>query len=245
MKNTYLIIGSGRLAHHLKFWFASRGMEILGWDRSQDPHLLNGLIKKSTHILLAIKDDAIQSFHDRYLAGFDKKIIQFSGSQSFPGMQGAHPLMTFSHQLYDENFYEKINWMVEGSEPLPSIFPELKNPFFNLPVEKKPLYHALCVVGGNLPQILWSWIEKEANNLNIPKDVWEIYWETSLKNFVSQGPTAITGPLVRNDKATLDMDLAALQQSSTTELANIFQAFIKNFSSGTLTQNSQSKDVRL
>lgn len=65
----YLIIGNGRLARHLRHYFDLLKIKTVShWDRSQPLPRLRELAVGATHILLAIKDDAIEPFIDEHLA---------------------------------------------------------------------------------------------------------------------------------------------------------------------------------
>ena len=64
----YLIIGNGRVARHLAHYFSLLKIKTVSqWDRSQPLARLLELATGSTHILLAIKDDAIEPFVDEHL----------------------------------------------------------------------------------------------------------------------------------------------------------------------------------
>lgn len=67
--NKYLIIGNGRLARHLCHYFSLLKIKDYSkWDRSQPLARLHELATGATHILLAIKDNAIEPFIDEHLA---------------------------------------------------------------------------------------------------------------------------------------------------------------------------------
>jgi hypothetical protein len=64
----FLIIGNGRLARHLAHYFSLLKIKsVVQWDRSQPVPRLVELATGSSHILLAIKDDAIEPFIDAHL----------------------------------------------------------------------------------------------------------------------------------------------------------------------------------
>lgn len=65
----YLIIGNGRVARHLAHYFSLLKIKtVTQWDRSQPLPRLLELATGATHILLAIKDDAIEPFIDAHLS---------------------------------------------------------------------------------------------------------------------------------------------------------------------------------
>lgn len=207
----YLIIGAGKLAKHLNHYLQLLELSPLHWDRSQDPHLLKTKIAESSHILLAISDSAIDNFYKKNLAGLDKTVVHFSGALNVKDVIAAHPLMSFGPELYDFETYLHIHFILTGTDSLLEALPGLPNNFSILPPEKKALYHALCVMGGNFPVILWQKMFTEFQNMGISKDAARIYLETILKNTLKNPETALTGPLARKDRATIVKNVEALE----------------------------------
>ncbi len=228
---TILIVGSGRLAMHLNYWMTLQNSEnvkykILNWDRGQDPHLIRSFIQHSDFVWLAISDSALVSFYEKYLLGFDHlKVVHFSGALHDSRMISAHPLMTFGLELYPEDIYKKIRFAVTGCDKLTEALPGFENQYFHLPADQKPLYHALCVVSGNLPQLLWAETSKVCHENKIPFSPFELLMRQSLENFLTDGETALTGPFARHDVSTIEKNKAALPES----LKNIYSQFQKEF----------------
>ena len=228
---TILIVGSGRLAMHLNHWVSIQNnnsqilLKILNWDRSQDPYLIRTYIQQSDIVWLAITDSAIVSFYEKYFLGFDLKVVHFSGALYDVRLLSAHPLMTFSDKIYSDDVYSKIQFAITGFEKLTEAMPTFKSSYFQVSPTDKPLYHALCVVAGNFPQILWSEVAKICIEKNIPLNAFEVYLRQITENFISQGPQAITGPFVRGDLLTVQNNKSAL----TAPLKNIYQSFETEF----------------
>ena len=227
---TILIVGSGRLATHLNHWVTLQDFhtkfKILIWDRSQDPHLIRTFIQQADYVWLAISDSAIVSFYEKYLMGFEHcQVVHFSGALHDPRMISAHPLMTFGHQLYSDEKYHQIQFAVTGCEKLSAAMPGFENQYFILTAEQKPLYHALCVVSGNLPQILWIAVSKACQENKIPFSAFEIFLRQSLENFLVDGEKSLTGPFARQDLITIEKNKAALPEP----LKNIYSQFQKEF----------------
>lgn len=228
---TILIVGSGRLATHLNHWVNLQNSDftnskILNWDRGQDPHLIRTFIQQADFIWLAISDSALVSFYEKYLLGFDHfKVVHFSGALHDPRMICAHPLMTFGSETYSDEIYKKIQFAITGCEKLSEALPGFQNQYFTLPAEQKPLYHALCVVSGNLPQLLWIEASKVCHENKIPFSAFELLMRQSLENLLLQGEKALTGPFARHDINTIEKNKAALPES----LKNIYSQFQKEF----------------
>ncbi len=228
---TILIVGSGRLAMHLNHWVSIQKnnskikLKILNWDRNQDPHLIKTFIQQANIVWLAISDSAIVSFYEKYLLGFDLTTVHFSGALHDDRILCAHPLMTFSENIYSDDVYSKIQFAITGFEKLSDAMPAFENSCFQISAADKPLYHALCVVAGNFPQMLWSEVSKICTEKNIPFSAFEIYLQQITQNFIFEGSDALTGPFVRCDLLTIEKNISALPQP----LKNIYSQFQTEF----------------
>lgn len=220
-----LIIGHGRMAKHLINWCSLLNKKVSLWHRSQGEPLN---LQKIDTVWLAISDNALVSFYEDSLKPklTGQKVVHFSGTVHHPEMISTHPLMTFSHQLYDLQTYHKIYFGLTGADSLAEALPGFTNSFFKIAASDKPLYHALCVTTGNLPQLLWSETLPQFADLKIPQEAVKIYAQQSLTNFFSQGSAAVTGPIVRKDTATIAKNLSALEKVNL-KLKNIYQSFLQ------------------
>jgi predicted short-subunit dehydrogenase-like oxidoreductase (DUF2520 family) len=87
----------------------------------------------------------------------------------------------------------------------------------------KPLYHALCVLGANLPVLLWRRsMDGLHGGFSVPRAAAQTYFRASLANFAADPAGALTGPIARGDAATIAADLRAL---SGDPFAKIYSAF--------------------
>lgn len=223
-----LIIGSGRLAQHWLRYYELLSQSVLHWDRSQDPHALAKKISQATHVYLCLSDGALSGFYNQYLAGHDHcKVIHFSGALYHEQMIGAHPLMTFTHEMYDLDFYQQIHFTIDRDIHLNLCLPLLTNSFSYISPLHKASYHAHCVMSGNFPHLLWNNSLRMFKNLNIPEQAYFHYLKTNLKNFFNSPQTSLTGPLVRNDQTTIENNLKSLSPAE----ADLYQAFVKFYSS--------------
>jgi len=222
-QHKYLLIGNGKLASHLSAYFSGLGIDFLRWSRS-DNILLQRLISQNIKILLAISDDAIEPFiMDNLKGATNKTIIHFSGSLSLEGIESAHPLMTFSNDLYSLAFYKTIPFITEkGKKSFKELFPELANPSFAINSGDKPLYHAWCSIAGNFTTILWqNFEERLQTKFDIPKEAMLPYLQKIMQNIVkSEQP--LTGPFARKDFSTIENHKIALKDDP---FLNIYQDF--------------------
>jgi predicted short-subunit dehydrogenase-like oxidoreductase (DUF2520 family) len=221
-----LLIGSGRLAKHLEFYFTEKQISFSLWNRRQTESELNRHLQAATHVLLAITDSALHSFISERLSGWKGTVTHFSGALNAQGAASAHPLMSFGPKLYSLADYEKIHFVISGAETLESLLPGLKNSYTLLSPQDKALYHALCVLGGNFPVLLWSKMTEGFRSLGLPPDAQQIYLEKIVENFNRYGAQALTGPLVRKDHSTIEMNLKAL---SGDPFQKVYSAFVEAY----------------
>src|SRR5437868_12703944 len=109
----YLIIGNGRVATHIQHYFTLLQLSYSCWHRQQSNALFNQELKRATHVLILISDDAIEKFIDEHLQEYSGIKIHFSGSLITDKAYGLHPLMTFSRRLYDLKKYQLIPFIMD------------------------------------------------------------------------------------------------------------------------------------
>jgi predicted short-subunit dehydrogenase-like oxidoreductase (DUF2520 family) len=223
----YLIIGSGRLGAHLSHYFKLSGIDFNAWSRSSSIRL-EELAQASDVILLAIKDDAIVDFIDQHPEIQDKVLVHCSGSLAIEEAFGMHPLLSFGDKLYDLRTYQSFPFVIDFKvSDFKQYFPTILNPVYFIPKEQKAYYHALCVMSGNFTTVLWCKLFKELEErLGIPKQAACPYLESIMNNLISDHTKALTGPLVRGDRATINKNLDALKADS---FLPIYQAFITSW----------------
>lgn len=225
----FLLIGSGRLSRHLEFYFSQLGFSFSNWNRKQSLEALHKLISQSTHIFLAISDTSLESFAKEHLIRPDyqeKVIVHFSGALNISGLISAHPMMSFGPHFYELKDYEKIHFVITGADRLQLAIPGLKNAFTVISPEHKAHYHALCVLGGNFPMLLWQQMSEGLEKMGIPGEAKRIYLEKITENFNRHGIKALTGPLVRKDTETIQKNLKALDGHS---FKNVYAAFVEAY----------------
>lgn len=234
-QKNYLLIGGGKLARHLQFYFSSLGLSLAHWSRNQENNnqissskqcyeRLKTLSGQSDIILLAISDSSIEPFVKQNSFLKNKTLVHFSGCLTIDGILGVHPLMTFSEKLYDADFYKSISFITdESSEKFQTIFNGLPNPVFQVSKQEKAFYHSLCVMSGNFTVLLWNKLFSELNNkFQVPKEAALPYFEAIQRNILENHEKALTGPLARGDQQTITKNLAALENDP-------FEAVYKGF----------------
>ncbi len=227
-KPTVLLAGSGRLARHLKFWnsLSSHPLPVTEWNRKQSKEKFVSLAGEATHVWLAVSDSAIEELSKQVPYG--RTVVHFSGALNVAGTCCAHPLMSFPNQLLAAGVYPKIHFILNGALTLDELLPGFSNSFSVLSQEEKSYYHALCVLAGNFPQLIWSHTQGKMAALDVPKEAADLYIRQITENFIAHGNAALTGPLARNDQATLAKNISSL--SCDPALQNIYSAFVREFS---------------
>ncbi|HEV2524206.1 MAG TPA: DUF2520 domain-containing protein [Gammaproteobacteria bacterium] len=214
------------MATHFGHYLSLLGIEYSQWSRKTYSDIpLETLFSHSTVTVLLISDTSLQDFIDSHLFLKSKPIIHFSGALVIDGISSAHPLMTFSQHLYDLDTYKKISFITELHQANNLSF--LPNNFFSIPAELKSYYHMLCVLSGNFTNILWQKFFSELETkLQLPPSVGELYLKQITQNIMLDPNNSLTGPLVRNDKNTINKHLEILK---TDEFKEIYQAFVNLF----------------
>ena len=111
-KLNYLFIGKGRVARHFEYYFQSLNVPTYSWSRRSGEELQKHL-QWADRIVLSLRDDEIVNFYDRHPLLQDKFCIHLSGSLSHPKIESAHPLMTFTENVYDSKKYLDMYFICE------------------------------------------------------------------------------------------------------------------------------------
>jgi predicted short-subunit dehydrogenase-like oxidoreductase (DUF2520 family) len=233
----YGFVGDGRFSRHWRHYFTSLGLPWTLWSRRLAR--ANGgagvtaaaALADCPVILLAVSDDAIAPVMATLRAeGLDdRSFVHFCGGRSFEGAWGAHPLMSFAATLYEPAFYRDIPVFVDADRPDPAahfkaLFPGLPNPCFALKTEDKAYYHALCALAGGMTAVLWrEFFAAMEARFGAPRAALASYPHRIVENVLASSDGALTGPVARGDKDTIQSHLDVLEGSA---LATVYQALI-------------------
>jgi len=220
----YLIIGNGRVARHFLHYFSLLGISVSHWHRGLPLEELGD----AQHILVLIRDDAIESFIRTHLGDKQGTKIHFSGALTTDLAIGAHPLMTFGPELYAREKYEEIFFILDDTAPeFTALFPALPNSHARLAPAMKAKYHAHCVMAANYSCLLWQKLfDAFEDDFNLPAKAAFPLLKQQTENLVTDRKNALTGPLARGDNATIARNLAAL---SGDRYQNIYQVFVETY----------------
>lgn len=223
----YLLIGNGRVARHFHYYFSLLSLSFESWHRQQPLFKLQHQLNTSalSHIMLLINDDSIEDFILKNLNSTKAVKIHFSGSLVTPYAYGAHPLMSFNDHLYDIKQYQSIGFVIDHDAPeFEILLPGLSNKHIRLNISKKPKYHALCVLSGNFSCLLWKKLfDTLESEFNIPHSIAYPYLLQLTQNIVQDYTSALTGPLVRQDKITIENNIKSLKKDP---FQKIYRSFV-------------------
>ncbi len=234
------IVGGGRLATHLGHYLRESGFAVRTWSRRDGGDPGEGL-GDAPVVLLLITDDAIEPFVRSHPGLRDRFLVHCSGSLVTPLAHGMHPLMTFGPDLYGLAVYWAVPFVCDAGGPLfRQVFPSLPNPSFFLAAERKPLYHALTDLAGNLTPVLWEKLfltfERE---LGLPREAATLYLRRVMDVCEGPSPFPRTGPIARRDGRTVRRNLAALGGDP---IAAVYEGFVRAAAPELLEQDPDGKD---
>jgi len=235
----YAILGGRRITRNITHYFLQLNHTVSCWARDRCSPLnthpiagaterLRATIRPASHVLLLVSDASIAKLLQRYPFLHHKTLVHCSGTVCIPSVAGAHPLMTFSHELYTQQQYQQIPFIVDAGHAFDELLPGLPNPHFHISAEEKPRYHALCVMAGNFSQVLWQAVVDRISAIGLPPSTLEPYLLQTVNNFVNNPDAALTGPLSRGDQNTIASNLKALAGDP---LEPLYRAFLELYRS--------------
>jgi predicted short-subunit dehydrogenase-like oxidoreductase (DUF2520 family) len=222
---SYALLGSGQIARHIQNYLRLLDLPVSYWSRNGDPAFnshhdidndlrLEKTIADASHILIAVKDDAIAELGHKLIGHF-KTLVHFSGALNLPHVAAAHPLMTFVGRLENREWYEAIPFVIDDGADFKSLLPGLHNPHYQIEPSKRPLYHALGSLAGNSTFLLWSKIGDEfEETLGLPREILESFLKQAATNALhNRGAHGLAGPVARGDWTTVGKHLESLERN--------------------------------
>lgn len=207
---SYALLGSGRVARHLREYLRQLELPHVNWSRNGDPAFnshplvsdsllrLEQTLSGVSHVLIAVKDSAVAELAQ--LKRPEQVGVHFSGALSLAEVGNAHPLMTFGEQLQSLEWYQSVPFIIDEDRDFRQLLPGLPNPHFPIAREKRALYHALCSLAGNSTFLLWKLIGDEfERSLDLPRGLLSPYLHQVVNNSKTFNPNNFTGPVARGD----------------------------------------------
>lgn len=209
MKRTYGIAGNGRASSHLQAYFRLLRVPYKLWHRRSGIAPETVLAGCDT-VFILLTDAAIQPFIASHPFLKKKSLIHFSGSQEIKNTFAMHPFMPLASRKLTLAEYRRIPFALEPGVSLKKLVPEFPNPVFRIRKGQRPLYHALCALGANLPVLLWDRALRGLSGMGVPPSLVRRYFRASLDNFLEDPKRALSGPICRGDIRTVRSDIKAL-----------------------------------
>ena len=228
----YVVIGNGRMATHLCYYFDCLAIKYHRWYRSgYTPSQLDPILSKATHALVLITDGAIERFiQSHILTKYPHlTVVHFSGCLVSTFAYSAHPLQTFQQEKnYALDEYRQIPFIIDKRAPsFSELLPGLDNPHYRIAKEEKTYYHAMCVLANNVSTLLWQKFYREMTaRFDIRQKDLNPFLKRTFQNIQANPESALTGPIARQDVQTLSQDLNALQGDP---FYSVFKATIDQF----------------
>lgn len=178
---------------------------------------------------LAVNDGSIFDVHSSIIRALEDlpkrpevEFVHFSGALSFDGIIGVHPLMTFTGGVeYSDEVYKSLTLKCDNKDFANKYPSQLSY----IDPRQKTLYHSLCVMLGNFPQLLIDHVFKNMPPGFNSQDFHDLIIHSVL-NVLDQGEKGLTGPLVRKDFVTIERHLKELQggglEQAYSTLTNLF-----------------------
>lgn len=216
---TAAIIGRGKISGHLPSLFKNHFDSFTWLEKNTNYSVLE--LSHIDVVILAVQDKKIEDTYNKLKDVFPKDVqfIHLSGAQSFSGIIGLHPLMTFSEDSKIQD-YNEIPLFTDNLK----FFEEHKNNLKNLKFissDLKTKYHAMAVMLGNFSQYYLQQVKN-----SFPEDLcfeeYKLLTLSSIENiFNKKSKDMLTGPLVRNDLQTIEKHKNELERSE----PNLFRVY--------------------
>jgi len=186
-------------------------------------------------IILTVPDDLIkktaEEIADPALPWINKKVFHCSGLHSSNILNSLeklcaatasfHPVQTFPHKKAKSDIFKNIYFSLEGNQQALKTAEEMINKIggrvFFIQAEDKPIYHSACSVASNsLVILLGTAIDLLKHTGLSEKKSYDILFplvKKTLQNVKELSvPGALTGPVKRGDKDTIERHLESLKK---------------------------------
>lgn len=227
----YGVIGNGRLARHLVYWFRNKGLQVLTWSRAAAGRgaSVEADLAAADVILLAISDDAIDDFIMTHPELQAAALVHCSGALVSKYAVGIHLLQTFGDVLMTSADYDRIPFVVESeAAAILELFPGFPNPVARVKKSDKPYYHALCVLACSGTQMLWQKIQTGFEACGLDPAIAAPLLRQSAEAVLIDPALTLTGPFSRGDTQTIKSHLSALEQDPYLPVYQAFEGLYRN-----------------
>lgn len=238
MKNSYLVIGSGRVGKSIALTIKKKKKEVLIWNRTKEKanyFCLKNKIKQiekledfsGNFLIFCVKDsslkevikDASKKIKGKGMAihtsGIFNEEILLPLKENGWGIAKCHPIYSFP--LKEKIIPEGIGFGVQcEKKDLKKVIDFLKifkGKFILIPKGKEIIYHLALVFASNFPA-LFFFLSKEIflKNFKRKRILMNLY-KSTFENVMQFGKEGITGPGIRKDLKTIKMHKEYLKKN--------------------------------
>lgn len=220
-------IGAGKVGNSLADYFSARGYVVAGiWDKDAS---LKDISQTAEVLFLTVPDDDIPIVWQElqpyltnrhwvfHCSGAADSGILAPNPEMIPTFS-FHPIMAFSQRHQPLAEITAASFTLEGSDDLTDVlafFEKLPNPIAVIDAAEKVRYHAACVLLANQMTALVAMGSQLFQDCGLPanfsQQAWQQLFRQNADNLLAKGPlAALTGPVQRNDTATVEKHLGTL-----------------------------------
>ncbi len=221
MARRFNLIGLGRAGGSIH-----RCLTDLGWESVS----VYGRDSDVTHAaddvdlcIIATPDGAIASTAAQILPG-RAVVMHLSGALGLDALAphrsaGLHPLVSLANAETGAVQLRQAWFAIAGDTIAAEIAEELSGQLFEIDDQHRARYHAAAAIASNHLVALLGQVERIANSIDVPFEVFLPLIEGSVSNVAKMGPAAaLTGPAARGDFGTIERHRAALGEHLDDEL---------------------------
>jgi predicted short-subunit dehydrogenase-like oxidoreductase (DUF2520 family) len=213
---TIRIIGPGRAGLSFKAALEQAGADVLPLLGRNDD-LVNAAYGTDV-VLVTASDRSVGDVAEAMRPVESTAVLHVSGSLGLDVLSGhprrgsLHPLVTLPDPLIGSRRLSAGAWFAVAGDPAASdLVALLGGHTFTVPEGSRTLYHAAASVAANHFVALLGEVERIANQAGIPFEAFLPLVAGALEDVSTLGPArALTGPVVRGDRAVVEAHRAAL-----------------------------------
>lgn len=210
------IVGPGRAGKSFAAALASVGWDVLDPVGSSDSPA--DAADGADLVLICTPDRAIAQVAGMIAPHPDVVVAHVSGSLGLDvlaphtSVAAIHPLMSLSNEQLGRARLLEDGWFAIAGSPLAAqVVADLGGRSFEVADEDRAVYHAAACVASPHVVALLGQVERLAASIGVPAEAFWNLAQGSLDNVRAVGAhDALTGPAARDDQATIDRHLAAL-----------------------------------
>ena len=234
------IVGPGRAGLSFSNAFNQIGWDVIDVLGKEDD--ISEAAQGVDLVLLTVPDHSVAHTASCIRRNDSAVITHVAGSLTLTPIDGhkrrasCHPLLSLPNPSIGGTRLLDEAWFAVAGDPIAvEIVQAFGGRSFQVPDEKRVLYHATACVAANHLVVLLAQVQRLCEIVDLPFEAFEDLIQGTLDSVIEIGPKgSLTGPAVRGDFATIQSHLDALPESETnlyrslTEAAQEFATNLNN-----------------